>query len=55
MIKSLKSLSKDKSIIVYKPDKGNGVVIVDKSEYISKIQAYLMILLSLKPWAMTLT
>ncbi|CAF1369599.1 unnamed protein product [Didymodactylos carnosus] len=34
---ALKSLSVDKSIIICKPDKGKGIVILDKSEYIEKM------------------
>ena len=36
-LSSLKSLSSDKNIVIRKPDKGNGVVILNKSEYISKM------------------
>ena len=31
------NLSKDESIIVVKPDKGNGVVLMNKEEYIEKM------------------
>jgi len=36
LVESLKQLSFDKSIIITKPDKGSGVVLLDKSEYIEK-------------------
>ena len=36
-VNALKLLSTDKSIIVCKPDKGRGVVIVDKDAYVSKM------------------
>ncbi|CAF1226111.1 unnamed protein product, partial [Didymodactylos carnosus] len=36
---ALNSLSADKSIIICKPDKGKGIVILDKSEYIEKMNA----------------
>jgi hypothetical protein len=37
----LKDLRKDKSIIITRPDKGRGVVIMDKNDYISKMNAIL--------------
>ena len=37
----LKELKKDKSIIITRPDKGRGVVVIDKSDYISKMNAIL--------------
>ena len=39
--KALRSLSKDKSIIIARPDKGNGVVVIDRKDYISKVEAIL--------------
>ncbi|CAF1274644.1 unnamed protein product [Didymodactylos carnosus] len=33
----LKALASDKSIIIYKPDKGRGIVILDRAEYIEKM------------------
>ena len=36
-IKSLESLAANKEIIVCKPDKGRGVVLLDKAMYLSKI------------------
>ena len=38
MTKILKNLSKDKSIYITRPDKGKGVVILDREEYISKMK-----------------
>ena len=35
---ALKNLRKDNSIIITKPDKGNGVVIVNKLDYLTKIK-----------------
>ncbi len=35
-INTLKNLKKDTNIIITKPDKGNGVVILNKSDYIKK-------------------
>ena len=40
-MQALKPLRKDKSIIVCKPDKGNGVVIIDETDYIIKKQTIL--------------
>ena len=40
-INVLKNLSKDKSIIITKPDKGRGVVILNKNEYIQKCEGIL--------------
>ncbi|CAF4389133.1 unnamed protein product [Rotaria sp. Silwood2] len=37
----LKSLKQDKSIIVTRPDKGRGIVLVNKSDYLSKMNAIL--------------
>ena len=38
---ALKTLSKNKSIIITRPDKGNGVVLLDKEEYIHKVNVIL--------------
>ena len=35
---TLKSLANDESIIITKPDKGRGVVIMNKSDYINKME-----------------
>ena len=40
-IKALKSLKQDESIIITKPDKGKGVVILDKKDYIDKVNVIL--------------
>ena len=37
----LKTLKSDKSIIICRPDKGRGVVIMDKNDYIAKMNAIL--------------
>ena len=37
-VKTLKNLAKDKSIIVLHPDKGNGIVLVDRINYVNKIE-----------------
>ena len=37
----LKNLAKDKSIIVMKPDKGNGIVLLDKNVYVEKMNLIL--------------
>lgn len=39
--KALHSLKNDKSIIITKPDKGNGIVVLDKSVYIEKMNCIL--------------
>jgi hypothetical protein len=39
--KLLKSLKEDESIIVTRPDKGRGIVLMNKSDYLSKMQAIL--------------
>lgn len=41
MIKTLKQLAKDKSVIITKPDKGNGIVLLNKSDYINKMNTIL--------------
>ena len=38
---ALKSLQSDKSIIITRPDKGRGTVVLDKNEYISKVEEIL--------------
>ena len=38
---ALRELRRNKSIVILKPDKGNGVVILNKSDYISKIDTIL--------------
>ena len=40
-IQTLRNLSSDSSIIISKPDKGNGVVILNKQDYISKMNEIL--------------
>ena len=34
---TLRALSQDTSIVIWKPDKGNGVVVLDKKDYIKKM------------------
>ena len=41
LISSLKELSKDNSLVICKPDKGTGVVILNKEDYISKMNSIL--------------
>ena len=41
LYEALISLSKDKSIIITRPDKGRGTVILNKSDYISKVTSIL--------------
>ena len=36
-VKLLKQFASDESIVVIKPDKGRGVVILDKSDYRTKV------------------
>ena len=40
-MKLLRSLANDKSIVVLKPDKGNGVVILDRTDYSNKVHSIL--------------
>ena len=40
-LSALKSLSEDKNIIISRPDKGNGVVLMDKSDYKEKMHTIL--------------
>ena len=40
-VNTIKSFAADKSIVVSKPDKGRGVVILDKSDYINKMDTIL--------------
>ena len=39
--RALKSLKENHDILILKPDKGNGVVILDKSDYITKVEQIL--------------
>lgn len=41
-VKLLKEFASDSSIVVTKPDKGKGVVIVDRQEYVDKVQSLLL-------------
>ena len=41
IIATLKHLSEDDSIVIIKPDKGNGIVILNKNDYLSKIETIL--------------
>ena len=38
---ALKNLSKNKNIVILRPDKGNGVVILDRVDYINKVESLL--------------
>ena len=38
---ALKNLSRNKEIVVLRPDKGNGVVILNRTDYVSKIESLL--------------
>ena len=35
-LSSLRNLAKNKDLIIIKPDKGNGVVLLDKNDYVTK-------------------
>ena len=37
-VRSLRQLAKNKDIIITKPDKGRGVVIVNKTDYINSME-----------------
>ena len=41
-IDALKNLSNDKSIVIIKPDKGNGVVVLNKCDYVEKVEGLLL-------------
>ena len=41
LLKALKTVCRDETIYISKPDKGNGVVIMDKSQYISNMSKIL--------------
>ena len=41
IIATLKQLSEDDSIVIIKPDKGNGIVILNKNDYLSKMETIL--------------
>ncbi len=41
LIKTLKSLKSDPSIVIMKPDKGRGVVVMDKASYVDKVKVIL--------------
>ena len=38
---ALKNLSRNKSIVILRPDKGNGVVILDRVDYNNKVESFL--------------
>ena len=38
MRKAIDNLKKDDSVTISKPDKGNGCVVLDKTDYINKMQ-----------------
>ena len=38
---ALRNLSKNKNLVILRPDKGNGIVILNKSDYISKVELLL--------------
>ena len=40
-LSALKKLSKDRDIVILRPDKGNGVVILNKADYIYKVETLL--------------
>ena len=40
-VETCRGLAQDKSIVITKPDKGNGVVILDKHDYVSKMNTIL--------------
>ena len=40
-LKALKDLSKDENIVILKPDKGNGIVLLNKQDYINKVNVIL--------------
>ena len=42
-MKALLSIRQNKSLIIYKPDKGNGVVVMNKTDYLQKIHAFFRI------------
>ena len=49
----LQNLSKDKTIIICKPDKGNGVVVENRDDYIGKMNRILQDLIQFKKLQMT--
>ena len=51
----LENLSKDKTIIICKPDKGNGVVVMNRDDYVRKMNKICKIQLNLKKLRMTIT
>ena len=40
-IKTLKTLSRDKTLVICRPDKGRGVVLMDRLEYVNKMNSIL--------------
>ena len=40
-LSALKKLSRNKDLVIVRPDKGNGIVILDKPDYISKVELLL--------------
>ena len=40
-ISALDNLSKNRNIVIIRPDKGNGVVLLDRSDYVNKVEALL--------------
>ena len=43
--KTLKDLQKDDAIVIIKPDKGNGIEVLDRTDYISKMHDMLSLIL----------
>ena len=52
---TLRALSQDTSIVICKPDKGNGVVVLDKTDYIKKMGTIKRIKQSFNPKKVMLT
>ena len=40
-LSALRNLSKNKDLVMLRPDKGNGIDIVSKDDYISKLECHL--------------
>ena len=40
-LSALRNLSKNKDLVIVRPDKGNGVVILNKADYIDKVELLL--------------
>jgi len=51
---ALHALRKDSNMVISKPDKGNGVVVLNRADYVAKMPLYCVTLINSSP-AITIT